>query len=205
MAGRTPGPPPAVAGAALFTALGLNYKVNAYADQNAALAPPSPDLMFRLLPHIDLRLLYLWGPALFFVFLIWHVLRREKGRAAYAAWLYSLLLALRAAVVLLTPLRLPADSLPVAGMPFFDLFERYFTAHNDLFFSLHTAMPFLAFLVFKDKLFRNVCLGFSIVMGATVLLSRLHYSMDVAAAYPFTYALFRWEEGWVEPLWKKLS
>src|SRR5207249_132495 len=73
----------------------------------------------------------------------------------------------------------------------FNQVGRYFTVHNDLFFSLHTALPFLGFLAFRTRAVRWSCLAFSILLGATVLLGRNHYSVDVAAAYLITYAVFR--------------
>ena len=197
------GPPPALALLSLVGALAANRAANALAERSAQGALPSPDVLFALLPRWDLRFLYLWGCAGFLVLMAWHALRRERSRVWYAAWLFALLIATKSLVVGLTPMRLPEDSLSVGGFWFYDALARHFTAHNDLFFSLHTALPFLGFLVFRDSFFRRLCLGASFLMGGTVLLCRLHYSMDVAAAYPITYALFRWERRWAEPFFRR--
>lgn len=61
----------------------------------------------------------------------------------------------------------------------------------DLFFSGHTGLPFLGALIFWDnvKLRVTYLLG-SIVLGASVLLSHLHYSIDVFAAFFITFTIF---------------
>ncbi|MBD3360385.1 hypothetical protein GF366_01130, partial [Candidatus Peregrinibacteria bacterium] len=62
---------------------------------------------------------------------------------------------------------------------------------NDLFFSGHTAVPFLAFLVFKEsKIFKWVMFAGSILMAITVLLMHVHYSIDVFAAFFITYGIY---------------
>ena len=73
------------------------------------------------------------------------------------------------------------------------------TVHHDLFFSMHTAAPFLASLLFRERWARAVSLAFSVVMGVTVLLLKTHYSIDVAGAYLAAYSLYRFQLLWLEP------
>ena len=61
---------------------------------------------------------------------------------------------------------------------------------NDLFFSGHTAFPFLAFLIFRDSWIRWVFLAGSLVQGTTVLLMHVHYSIDVVAAFFIAYGSY---------------
>jgi hypothetical protein len=63
---------------------------------------------------------------------------------------------------------------------------------TDMFFSGHTGYPFLlALVLWKTKWLRNLFLGFSVLMAATVLFGHLHYSIDVFAAYFIAYGVFR--------------
>jgi hypothetical protein len=61
---------------------------------------------------------------------------------------------------------------------------------NDMFFSGHTAIPFLGFLLFDGKI-RYFFLCGSICMGTVVLLMHLHYSIDVFSAFFITYCCYR--------------
>jgi hypothetical protein len=61
----------------------------------------------------------------------------------------------------------------------------------DLFFSGHTGLPFLLSLIFwKYPALRYFFLVASVVAGATVLLSHVHYSIDVLAAPFITYSIY---------------
>lgn len=62
---------------------------------------------------------------------------------------------------------------------------------NDLFFSGHTGMPFLLALIFWNIVSARVTsLLASIILGASMLLGHLHYSIDVFAAFFITYSIF---------------
>jgi len=69
-------------------------------------------------------------------------------------------------------------------------FFYFLTYANDLFFSGHVGLPFLGFLIFKDKKIRYFMLSASIILAVTVLLMHVHYSIDVAAAYFITYSIY---------------
>ncbi len=67
----------------------------------------------------------------------------------------------------------------------------FITSGNDLFFSGHTGLPFLIALIFWDhKYIRTLFLIGSVTLGAAALLSHLHYSIDVFAAFFITYAIY---------------
>jgi hypothetical protein len=87
-------------------------------------------------------------------------------------------------------MKLSAQALPVEGDPLFNAVGRFFTFRHDLFFSCHTAVPFLGFLLFRDRWARAVSLSLSLLLAAAVLLARQHYSIDVFGAYFITYALY---------------
>ena len=60
-----------------------------------------------------------------------------------------------------------------------------------MFFSGHTAMPFLGFYLFRRSWVRYAFLAGSIVMGFVVLAMHVHYSIDVLAAFFMTYGSYR--------------
>jgi hypothetical protein len=73
----------------------------------------------------------------------------------------------------------------------FGLYDILFNSSNDFFFSGHTGLPFLMALVFwPEKFWRYFFIGTSIVLGASVLLTHFHYSIDVFAAPFIVYSLF---------------
>lgn len=67
----------------------------------------------------------------------------------------------------------------------------FITQGNDLFFSGHTGLPFLIALIFWDHIYlRILFLSSSVVFGVIVLLSHLHYTIDVFAAFFITYSIY---------------
>ncbi len=67
----------------------------------------------------------------------------------------------------------------------------FITSGNDLFFSGHTGLPFLIALIFWNHLYvRTLFLAASVTFGVIVLLSHLHYSIDVFAAFFITYSIY---------------
>lgn len=179
--------------AGLAGAIVLNGWLGRVASQAGERAHPSPDLLLSMLPIVDLRVVFVWGFAAFVAWAVVVAAWRERHRAAHIVWLYALLIAVRSLFIVLTPMRSPEGFLPIDGSPLFDAVGRYLTFRNDLFFSSHTALPFLGFLAYRDRWARLVFLGFSITLAATVLLTRQHYSIDVISAYFITYALYRAE------------
>lgn len=62
---------------------------------------------------------------------------------------------------------------------------------NDLFFSGHTALPFLMALIFWQNVkLRWAFILLSLFFGSAALLGHLHYSIDVFAAFFITYGIF---------------
>jgi PAP2 superfamily C-terminal len=62
---------------------------------------------------------------------------------------------------------------------------------GDLFFSAHTAAPFLMALMFWHKpVLRNIFLAWSVFFGVIVLLGHLHYTIDVFSAFFIAYGIY---------------
>lgn len=185
--------------AALFAAMAFNHRADAYIERVGNRAPVSPDLILRHLPGVDVSVIYWWGAAAFVAFATVYALLRERPRLAYFARMYAVLVFARACLMTLTPLHIPDGAISVDAGVIHDSIGTMLTVHNDLFFSMHTASPFLASLLFRERWASRVCFAFALLLAATVLLLKTHYSLDVAGGFLVTYALYRLERRWLEP------
>lgn len=205
----TPGPATAreylVGGTALGAALVINTYAGKMADKAGDAANTSPDLLLAWLPHADTSILFIYGFTLFLVWLIYAGIRYERERIPRMLWAFAVLVVVRSFFIILTPMRTPPDHAIVAGDPLFALFGRFLTFKHDLFFSSHTATPFLAFLLFRGPRVRLSFLAISLLMAATVLLGRFHYSIDVFAAFFITYGLHRLEARRIQHVYALLT
>ncbi|MBI2069158.1 MAG: hypothetical protein HYT79_01030 [Elusimicrobia bacterium] len=183
---------------AFIGALFLNTLAGRVADEAGVHAHSSPDLLFQYLPIVDMRFFFLWGFLGFVCWATFAALKWERERLAYILWLFALLIVVRCFFIVLTPMKLHESALSIDGDPLYETIGKHFTLRHDLFFSSHTAMPFLASLIFRGRWIRLSFLGISILMASSVLLSRLHYSIDVFAAYFITYATYHAENRWFQ-------
>ena len=136
---------------------------------------------------IFLDVIFIYG-ALFFVilFFVYPLFYRVK-ELHKAISQFSLLVLVRDAFVTFTHLAIPSSALKFS-VPYWFTFLSY---NNYLFFSGHTAFPFLGFLLFKGSKIRYVFLGLSIIMAAVVLMMHVHYTIDVFSAFFITYGTFK--------------
>ena len=184
---------------ALLAAMAFNHRADGYIERVGNHAPVSPDLILRHLPGVDVSTLYWWGAAAFVAFATVYALLRERPRLAYFARAYAVLVFARACLMVLTPLHIPDGAISVDAGVIHDSIGTMLTVHHDLFFSMHTASPFLACLLFRERWASLVCFAFALLMAATVLLLKTHYSLDVAGAFLVTYALFKLQRRFLEP------
>lgn len=140
------------------------------------------DTLFRILPiyntkiiHDNLTFYYSnIREAIFFLF---------PQRALFGFASLSLLMIIRAFFLNLTNLGIPEGSNPI---------ENASTFGGDLFFSGHTAYPFLLALIFWDiKILRYTFFIISLILGFSSILGRYHYSIDVFAAPFIAYGVFK--------------
>jgi ABC-type multidrug transport system fused ATPase/permease subunit len=156
--------------AAVSIFLALAAKV--YADQFVGSA--IPDLILDHIPRIDTSFFFYQGAfALVAVILV----------AVYCLPQYiPFILASVASFYLIRSCLMVTTHLPAAYAP----------SGNDLFFSGHTGLPFLMALVFwRYAILRYFFVFASVVAGISVLLSHVHYTIDVLAAYFITYSIYK--------------
>jgi membrane-associated phospholipid phosphatase len=163
----------------------VNYYAGNYADEKGS--EVVADIILDNLPVVNLSFIFVYGfiftRGLFFVYPLFFKVRKLSEVIAQ----FSLLVIIRSFFVLLTHLKAP---LKAVSINFPGIFSSI-TFQNDLFFSGHTAFPFLGFLIFKESKIRYLFLGLSIVMGVTVLLMHQHYSIDVFAAFFIAYGSYK--------------
>jgi hypothetical protein len=173
--------------ALLFLAIAAVATVlsSTYVDEITTIAVP--DLLLDVLPVVNLSFLFVWGIiAVVAVYILYPFLYKPR-KIHYSIGILSLFLMVRSAFIILTHLKAPAGAIPVAGSGILS----FVTYSNDLFFSGHTGLPFLGFLVYESRRIRYFMLGASIVLAITVLLMHVHYSIDVASAYFITYGVYK--------------
>ncbi|MFH0977797.1 MAG: phosphatase PAP2-related protein [Candidatus Woesearchaeota archaeon] len=169
----------------LILAAYVLHFTSSYADQ--AGDGSAKDLILDHIPVVDLTPLLVYG-YMFVVFTLFlYPLFFRVRKLHTVIILASLVLIVRGFFVSLTHLSMPAGAI-ISRVP--ELYNLFYY-RNDLFFSGHTALPFLGYLIFRKEKMGKFFLVSTIVMASTVLLMHVHYSIDVFAALFITYGVYR--------------
>ncbi len=161
----------------------ITHLASRYAEINAS--NYVEDIILSNTPVFDFELIFVQGAIMLSLFVVVLCLFFRKA-APFLIKTTSLFIIIRAMFVSLThlgpyPIKLNLDS----GL------LNFITSGNDLFFSGHTGLPFLIALIFWNHIYiRNLFLFSSVIFGVIVLLSHLHYSIDVFAAFFITYSIY---------------
>lgn len=169
--------------------------------------PAGLDLFVRELPALDWSWVLSQGFVLFLTGFFLYYLRHDRRRMAYVITATALLMLVRDAFVLLTPVG------PLSGL--IPLYHGVGGIHNrlefdgELFFSGHAGVPFMYFLLSRrHRALSLVCLAVSLINGLGVLLTRNHYTIDVLGAFvivPTIVQLNRRLFGWLDPETRKAA
>ncbi len=163
----------------LVFSLTVNYYAVRYATERAG--PSIPDTLFSLLPRLDMSFTDYYV-ALYLQYVVFLLVVLMPKYSVFFMKCLALLILVRSFFVNLTQLGIPEGVVPTVS---------FFTQGGDLFFSGHTALPFLVALIFWDiKLIRIIFISLSVFMGVSVILGHYHYSIDVFAAPFITYGVF---------------
>ena len=63
---------------------------------------------------------------------------------------------------------------------------------RDLFFSGHTSTMFLIFLILQKRNDKIIALGVTLFIVISLLIQHVHYTADVIAAFPITWAIWKY-------------
>jgi hypothetical protein len=120
------------------------------------------------------------------------ILLYNPKRLVLLFFAYTIMVLIRIVMMYLLPLNTPQGMIFLQD-PFVSLFVTGKTLTRDLFFSGHTATMFLLFLTTPKK-FKKIFLLATMMVAASVLFQKVHYTIDVVTA-PFvsyvTYSLAR--------------
>jgi membrane-associated phospholipid phosphatase len=116
-------------------------------------------------------------------------LAREPHQLMLTLHAYILLVAVRIVSMFAVPFDPPPLLIPLTD-PFVE-FMSSGTLTRDLFFSGHTSTLFLLFLTARGRGLRIFFLICTSVVGVSVLIQHVHYSIDVLAAPFYSYTCYR--------------
>lgn len=143
------------------------------------------DPLLKIFPPIDLTWVIF---SLIYISLIAAIisLARDPSNLLFALQAFIIMGVIRTVSLFLMPLNPPPGILPLND-PFVQMFGQGEILTKDLFFSGHTSTLFLLFLTAHGKFLKGIFLFSAIIVGISVLLQHVHYSIDVFSAPFFSY------------------
>ncbi len=148
------------------------------------------DFVLERLPAIDVSIptfVIIWSVVL----LVFYRIYQNPGLFLVIAYGFILMCLLRVLTISMLPLNPPAGLItlkdPIANIAYGG--NGIFIT-KDLFYSGHTGNMFLFFLCLQAKWDKIIALTASCMVGILVLVQHIHYSIDVFAAFIFTYFIY---------------
>ncbi len=179
-------------GSALFFvfALMLQHFAYSYID-NRAITTHVGDLLLDNLPTVDLDFLVVQAALLISALVGWLFFRHPRY-LIFSLKTLALFIIVRSFFISLTHLGANLHQITLDSNSLgFGMYDFLYNAKNDFFFSGHVGSPFMFGLIFwKKTIWRNIFFAASFILGATMLLAHMHYSIDVFAAPFITYGIF---------------
>lgn len=153
--------------------------------------PMLNDPFLVLIPSYDvsiLTFLLIWSMTI----LLWIRMAQSPAIFILFLWCFIILCFSRMITITAFPLNPPPGLIPLKD-PLASIFyggtDKFI--QKDLFYSGHTSIQFLMFLCLRKKLDKLLTLISSLAIGILVLIQHIHYSIDVLAAFVFSYVIYR--------------
>ena len=173
-------------GALVITSLVINYFALSYASDSAS--APVTDIILSNLRVYDVDVPIIAVSIILIVFGIMQGVHHPK-KIPFALKALALFIVIRSIFISLTHLGAFSPHLVIDSNRLVTVLG--LGSADDLFFSGHTGLPFLAALIFwETKWVRYTFLAGSLILATCMLLGHLHYSIDVFAAFFITYSIF---------------
>ncbi len=166
----------------------LSLVINSYAIRYATefASNPVTDIILSNTRAYEVDALFVWGTLIVGVFSMLVIFAHPK-RIPFVLHALTLFILIRAAFTSMTHTG-PFEETYISD---FGTVINHAFFGADHFFSGHTGMPFLGALAFWHiPWIRNSFLAASAFFAVVVLLGHLHYTIDVAAAFFITYAIY---------------
>jgi hypothetical protein len=164
---------------------------------------PGLDLLVSSLPRRDWTWLLSQGYILFLAAFYLYWMKRDWRKIAFLLAATAVMMTIRDVFLLLTPVGPLPGLIPLYSGALVNGVRNRLVFDGELFFSGHTAAPFLYFMVSRrQRVVSLICLAVSLANGLGVLITRNHYSIDVLGAFvmvPTIYAISRSLFGWMDP------
>jgi hypothetical protein len=147
-----------------------------------------PDPLLGLLPTSDLTWL-IFGCIYGAIVVAVTILLRRPESFLLAARTYALMAIVRMMAMWLVPLDPPPGMIALKD-PFVEFFGSGVTLTRDLFFSGHTSTLVMFALVMPSRGWKTLFALLAAIVGTSVLIQHVHYSIDVLAAPFFAFGAF---------------
>ena len=170
----------------LAFSFGVNSVANGFTATHASNSVN--DIILDNIPVYNVSIVFLEGGVLFILILV-VILLLEPKFIPFTIKTIALFVIIRSLFMILTHLAPPAHDLVLIPDNFV---ERLLAGSGeDLFFSGHTALPFLmGFVFWEHKFFRWFFFLASAIGGAAALMGHIHYSIDVFSALFIAFGIF---------------
>ena len=149
------------------------------------------DPILILIPPADVSIptfIVIWSMTV----LLWIRCAQDPSILLVFVWCFILLCFSRMITIILFPLNPPVGLIPLKD-PLASIFyggtDKFI--QKDLFYSGHTSIQFLMFLTLKRKMDKMLALIATFTIGTLVLVQHVHYTIDVVAAFVFSYLIYR--------------
>ena len=165
--------------------MGLAHFLNYVESRNGVTLP---DPVLKLFSPVNLTWL-IFGLIYFSIVFTVYLFIKKPEALMFTIQVYVLVIVVRIIVMYVVPFNPPARMIRLDD-PFVQFFGTGQILTKDLFFSGHTAIVFLFYLVAESKKIKAIFLIITIIVALSLLLQHVHYTVDVIAAPFFTYGCF---------------